>query len=75
MTYRGVVKGNVVELEDHVALPQGTRVFVIPEAPAAGHARTLRGWLKEARRVRKGLPETSDSVEIVRRLRKERSGQ
>jgi len=75
MTYRGVVKGNVVELEDHVALPQGTRVFVIPEAPAVGHATTLRGWLKEARRVRKGLPETSDSVEIVRRLRKERSGQ
>ena len=29
MTYKGIVKGKVVELEDHVTLPEGTRVEVV----------------------------------------------
>jgi hypothetical protein len=33
MTYKGIVKGNVIELEGDVALPEGTRVSVTPEQP------------------------------------------
>lgn len=29
MTYKGIVKGKVVELEDHVTLPEGTKVEVV----------------------------------------------
>jgi hypothetical protein len=69
--YRGTVKGKVVELEGDASLPEGTRVTVIPERPA----RDIRliDWLREARELRAQLTFTSDSVEIVQRIRQERA--
>jgi hypothetical protein len=78
MIYKGVVKGNVIELEGDTALPDGTRVSVILEQPAMvsvpQHPLTLKEWLREARQVRAQLPKTSDSVEILRQLREECAG-
>ena len=56
MTYKGIVKGNVIELEGDAALPEGTRVSVIPEQPITvgvpQYPITLKEWLREARQVR-----------------------
>jgi len=77
MIYKGVVKGNVIELEGKAALPEGTRVSVIPEPPAGVSvpqpSMTLKEWLQEARQVRAQMPETGDSVEILRQLREGRA--
>jgi hypothetical protein len=77
MTYRGIVKGRLIELEGEITLPEGTRVSVIPEEPLAidsrTSARTLKEWLQEARQVRTQLPRTGDSAEILRHLREERA--
>jgi hypothetical protein len=73
MTYRGIVKRGLIELEGEVILPEGTRVSVIVEEPVAVDIRacamTLKKWLQEARRVRAQLPKTGGSVKILRRLR------
>jgi hypothetical protein len=77
MTYKGVAKGRVIELEGNIVLPEGTRVSVIPEPPTTvgdpQHYMILKEWLQEARRVRAKLPNTSDSVEILRQLRERRT--
>jgi hypothetical protein len=77
MTYKGVVKGRVTELEGEAMLPEGTRVRVIPEPPTtpcvSQHSMTLKKWLQEARQVRAQLSKTSDSVEILRQLREMRA--
>jgi len=73
MTYRGVAKGKIIELEGDVALPEGTRVSVVPEQPPT--IVTLKEWLQDARRLRAQLPKTSDSVDILRQMREVRSGQ
>jgi hypothetical protein len=78
MTYKGIVKGHVIELEGGVTLPEGTRVSIIPEQPITvnipQHPMTLREWLWEARQVRTQLPETSDSVELLQQPRERRAG-
>ena len=77
MIYKGIVKGNVIQLEDEVTLPDGMRVTVTPEQPTASRGLkpsiTLQEWLHEARQVRAQLPRTSDSVDILRQLREERA--
>jgi hypothetical protein len=77
MIYKGIVKGNVIQLEDDVTLPDGMRVTVAPEEPTVSRglkpAITLPEWLHEARQVRAQLPRTSDSVDILRQLREERA--
>jgi len=77
MTYRGIVRGNVIELEGGATLPEGTRVSVIPEQPmtinGTQHPMSLKAWLQEARQVRAQFPQTSDSVEILRELRERRA--
>jgi hypothetical protein len=77
VTYKGIVKGKVIELEGDVAIPEGTRVDIIPEGPPAvnlrQHSMTLHEWLQEARQLRAQLPETSDSVEMLRHLREGRA--
>lgn len=55
MTSKGIVKGNVIELEGEAILPEGTRVnFIIPEQPfmvhVPPHPLTLPEWLREARK-------------------------
>ena len=76
MAYKGVVKGNVVELEGDAVLPDGTRVSVIPEpSSTVGPFRpsmNLKAWLREARRVREQLPKAADSVNILQQLRDRR---
>ena len=71
MTYKGVAKGKIIELEGDVALPEGTRVSVVPEEPMT--VVTLKEWLKEARRFRAQLQKSSDSVDILRKMRETRA--
>jgi hypothetical protein len=77
MTYRGIVKRGLIELEGEVTLSEGTRVSVIPEEPVAIDIRaftmTLKEWLQDARQVRARLSMTGDAEEILRRLREERA--
>jgi hypothetical protein len=77
MAYRGTVKGNWVELEKGATLPEGARVRITLEdaipVTAPGKSWSLREWLRQAREVRAQLPETSDSVEILRQLREGRA--
>jgi hypothetical protein len=77
MTYKGIVKGKVIELEGEAILPEGTRVSIVPEqfvpVTVPQHPLTLQEWLQEARQVRAQLPKTSDSVEILRQIRQERA--
>jgi hypothetical protein len=75
MIYKGVAKGKVIQLEGDAALPEGTRVSVIPEQPAIAPQQSLRAWLQEARQLRARLPMTSDSVEILQQLRGRRVSQ
>lgn len=79
MTYKGIVKGNVIELEGEATLPEGMCVSVIPEQPVTvgvpQHPMALKEWLREAHQVRAQLPKTSDSVEILRELRERRASQ
>lgn len=46
MAYRGVVKGNVVVLEEGITLPEGIQVEVIPitELPKGSPAALLEVW-------------------------------
>jgi hypothetical protein len=75
--YRGFVKGNVVHLEGEAILAEGLRVSVIPEEELRNvvveQPQNLKAWLQEARQVRAQLPETSDSVDMLRQLREERA--
>ena len=71
MTYKGVARGKIIELEGDVALPEGTRVSVVPEQRIT--VISLKEWLKEARQFRRQLPKTSDSVEILREMRERRA--
>ena len=71
MTYKGVAKGRIIELEGNVALPEGTRVSVVLDQPAA--TVSIRAWLEGARQLRSQLPKTGDSVEILRQLRDQRA--
>ena len=71
--YRGIVRGNRVEMEDEVLLPDGTRVTVIPDG-SPHEANPLSDWLREARLLRARLALTSDSVGIVQQIRQERAG-
>lgn len=77
MIYKGTARGNVIHLEDKVTLPEGTRVSVIPEElvthKTPEHPMTLKAWLQEARQIRAHIPQTSDSVQILRQLREERA--
>ena len=77
MAYKGIVRGNVIELEGDVELPDGTRVSIIPEplhtAWVSPPALTLHEWLAMARGLRAQLPLTSDSVDILRQLREGRA--
>ena len=48
-------------------------VDALSQTATANGSCELKTWLCEARQLRAQLPETSDSVEIVRQLRNERS--
>lgn len=81
MGYKGVVKNNVVMLEEGVKLPEGTEVEVIPlgrwmseEARRnATDKEAFKRWLNKCDRHREQMKETTDSVQIIRELREERT--
>ena len=49
MTYRGVVRGTTIELEQPLPFPEGQPVCVEvrPEAPEAGHAAALLAAIRK----------------------------
>ena len=75
MTCRGIVRDGRIELDDEVTLPEGTRVEVVTiggtEQTAPNQA--LLDWLESAAELRRRLPMTSDSTELLREIREERS--
>jgi hypothetical protein len=77
MTYRGIVKGKVIECEGSMSLPDGTSVRIIPEPLETNNNDraflALKEWLQEARLVRSQLPTTTDSGALLRQLREERA--
>jgi hypothetical protein len=77
MTYKGIVKRGLIELEGKVTLPEGARVSVIPEESLVidnrASALTLKEWLQETRQFRGQLPKTGDSADILRHLREQRT--
>ena len=81
MGYRGVVKDNVIVLEKGVKLPEGTEVEVITQgswmsAEAKRNAtdkKAFKRLLDECEELRRQMPETTDSVQIIREMREERA--
>jgi hypothetical protein len=81
MGYKGVVKDNVIVLEQGVELPEGTEVEVIAQGwwmseearRNATDKRSFRRLLDECNELRKQMPKTTDSVQIIREMREERA--
>ena len=81
MGYKGVVKDNVIVLEEGVKLPEGTEVEVMPQGwwmseearRNATDKESFRRLLDECAQLRKQMPETTDSVRIIREMREART--
>ena len=81
MGYKGVVKDNVIVLENGVKLPEGTEVEVTAQGwwmseearRNATNKEAFRRLLDECAELRKQMPETTDSVQIIRKMREERA--
>jgi len=81
MGYKGVVKDNVIVLEQGVKLPDGTEVEVIAQGwwmseearLNATDKKSFKRLLDECDELRKQMPKTTDSVQIIREMREERA--
>ena len=81
MGYKGVVKDNVIVLENGVKLPEGTEVEVTAQgwwmSEAAKRNATdkesFRKWLAGCNKHREQMEITTDSVEIIREMREART--
>ena len=81
MGYKGVVKDNVIVLEKGVKLPEGTEVQVVPQGwwmseeamRNATDKKAFKRLLAECDRLREQMPETTDSVRIIREMREARA--
>jgi hypothetical protein len=81
MGYKGVVKGNVIVLENGVKLPEGTEVDVTTrgwwmseEAKRnATDKESFRKWLARCNKHREQMEITTDSVEVIREMREART--
>ncbi len=81
MGYKGVVKDSVIVLEKGVKLPEGTEVEVTTQGwwmsdgamRNATDKEAFRRLLDECAELRKQMPETTDSVKIIREMREARS--
>jgi len=81
MGYKGVVKDNVIVLEEGVKLPEGTEVQVFPQGwwmseeamRNATDKKAFKRLLAECDRLREQMPETTDSVKIIREMREARA--
>jgi len=82
MGYKGVVKDNVIVLENGVKLPEGVEVEVTVQGwwmskeakRNATDKESFRKLLAECRKHRQQMPKTTDSVEIIREMRETRTG-
>ena len=79
VTYKGVVRGSVIVLEDKVQLPEGALVQVTPETPVSASSKEAALQNAEAfkerilaRRGGKKLP--GSSADLIREARQERTG-
>jgi hypothetical protein len=78
MTCKGVIRNNVVILEEGVQLPDGLRVTVIPEEEIFSNVAAEDEWLKICDEVREAIRArvggyAGDSVQELRELREERA--
>ena len=81
MAYKGVLKDNVIVLENGVKLPKGMEVEVTTQGwwmseearRNATDKESFRKLLDECAELRKQMPETTDSVEIIREMQAPRS--
>ncbi|MBM3211432.1 hypothetical protein FJZ33_04375 [Candidatus Poribacteria bacterium] len=81
MGYKGVVKDNVVVLENGVRLPEGTEVEVITQGwwmseeakRNATDKKSFKKLIDECNKLREQMPETTDSVQIIREMREVRA--
>lgn len=81
MGYKGVVKDNVIVLEKGVKLPEGTEVQVFPQGwwmseeamRNATDKKAFKRLLAECDKLREQMPETTDSVKIIREMREARA--
>jgi hypothetical protein len=81
MGYKGVVKDNVIVLEKGVKLPEGTEVQVVPQGwwmseeamRNATDKKAFKRLLAECNKLREQMPETTDSVKIIREMREARA--
>ena len=81
MGYKGVVKDNVIVLENGVKLPEGTEVEVTTQGwwmseeakRNATDKEAFRRLLTKCSKHREQMPETTDSVKIIREMREARS--
>ena len=81
MGYKGVVKDNVIVLENGVKLPEGAEVEVTVQGwwmseeakRNATDKESFRRLLAECDKLRAQMPETTDSVKIIREMREERA--
>jgi len=64
-SYKGIVKGGTVLLEEDARLPEGTGVIVTPMQPRPGSAEAIMAALAES------PPVSHEDVEELRRLIKE----
>ena len=81
MGYKGVVKDNVIVLENGVKLPEGAEVEVTVQGwwmseeakRNATDKEAFRKWLARCNKHREQMPKTTDSVEIIREMREARA--
>ncbi len=80
MSYRGIIRNNVVVLEQDTRLPEGTKVIIIPEYDEIRRKELREKWDRfdeGAEKVFQYLLSevgmTSDSAKILRQLREERA--
>ncbi len=82
MGYKGVVKDNVIVLENGVKLPEGTEVEVTVQGwwmseeakRNATDKESFRRLLAECNKHREQMELTTDSVDIIREMREARTG-
>jgi hypothetical protein len=68
MSYKGTVRGWVIELDEGATLPEGMRASITPQEPIPADI-PLKQWFESVRVFRAQLPESGDSAEILRHLR------
>ena len=81
MGYKGIVKDSVIVLEQGVKLPEGTEVEVVVQGwwmseeakRNATDKEAFKRWLAEWDKLREQMPETTDSVKIIREMREARA--